>query len=189
VASGTALSQRYTARTLAPLTGLVVRRWGAGRSWRPAFAKGMFLPVEATPRGTHHREFGALAPAIAAASMPAAGQFDGRARWQAPRCLRCRQSYAALSVPPGHGRDNALRRSACDRASTGHVWITIRRRYGREPFRILSQPSQPTASVLVTGGGAARVSPGTAPPSGLLAQFIDECCAQPPTLVISPGLA
>ena len=33
---------------LAPLTGLVVRRWGASRSWRPAFAKGMFSPVEAT---------------------------------------------------------------------------------------------------------------------------------------------
>ncbi len=48
MAGGTAPSQRYTARTLASLTGLVVRRWGAGRPWRPAFAKGMFLPVEAT---------------------------------------------------------------------------------------------------------------------------------------------
>ena len=47
---------------------------------------------------------------------------------------------------------------AGDRASTGHVWITIWRRYGRDPFRIFSPPSLPTASVLVTGGGAARVS-------------------------------
>ena len=42
---------------------------------------------------------------------------------------------------------------AGDRASTGHVWITIWRRYGRDPFRIFSPPSLLTASVLVTGGG------------------------------------
>ena len=141
-----------------PLTGLVIRAPGR----RPVVAPGLrqrdVLARRGDPRGTHHREFVAIAPGIAAASLPAAGQFDGRARWPAPRCRRCRQSHAALSVPPGHGRDNALRTSACDRASTGHVWITIWRRYGREPFRIFSQPSQPTASVLVTGGGAARVS-------------------------------
>lgn len=60
-------------------------------------------------------------------------------------------------------------------SSTGHVWITIWRRYGRDPFRIFSPPSLPTASVLVTGGGAARVSPrtspGTAPRSGVCAQL------------------
>jgi len=78
-----------------------------------------------------------------------------------------------------------------DRASTGHVWITICRRSGRDRFRIFSPPSLPTASVLVTGGGAVRVSPGHVPwhDPGAYAQFIDESCAEPPTLVISPGLA
>ena len=33
-----------------------------------------------------------------------------------------------------HDRDNAARTPACDRTSTGHVWITIWRRYGRDPL-------------------------------------------------------
>ena len=45
-------------------------------------------------------------------------------------------------------------------SSTGHVWITIWRRSGCDRFRIFSP-----------------------------AKFIDASCAQPPTLVISPGLA
>ncbi len=92
-----------------------------------------------------------------------------------------------------HGRDDTGRTPACDSASTGHVWITIWHRYGRDPFPDVLA-AQPANSISPgNGGGAARVSPGmsagTGQPSGVLAQFIDECCAQPPTLVISPGLA
>ena len=84
------------------------------------------------------------------ACLPRASSTGGRAGRQgagvvvdAMRRFRCRRR---------HYRDNAARTPACDRTSTGHVWIPIWRRYGRDLFRIFSQPSQPTASVLVTGG-------------------------------------
>ncbi len=46
---------------------------GAGRSWRPAFAKGMFLPAEVTRGAVITGKFPARAPGIAAAGLPAAG--------------------------------------------------------------------------------------------------------------------
>ena len=60
--------------------------------------------------------------------------------------FRCRPRHRGDAAEPGGNP-----------SSTGHVWITIWRRYGRDPFRIFLPPSLPTASVLVTGGGAARV--------------------------------
>jgi hypothetical protein len=48
---------------------------GAGRSWRPAFAKGMFLPAEVTRGAVITGEFPAIAPGIAVPR--AAGEFDG----------------------------------------------------------------------------------------------------------------
>ena len=79
---------------------------------------------------------------------------------------------------------------ASDCASTGHVWITVWRRDGLNPFRIFSLPIESMASGLVTGAwppGSPGMSPGIAPPSGHIAQFIHKPCTQPPTLMTSPG--
>ena len=67
-------SPRYPGPAPATLSGLVVRAPGApGRSWRPAFAKGMFLPAEVTRGAVITGKFPAIAPGIAAAGLPAAG--------------------------------------------------------------------------------------------------------------------
>ena len=160
---------------------------------RPAVAPGLrdVLARRGDPPGGHHR------------GVPGRSAGDRRpaARGRIPQGGRAGRRQGAGVLVTAMPRFRCRRRCHRDDAaepggnpsSTGHVWITIWRRYGRDPFRIFSPPSLPTASVLVTGGGAARVSlgtsPGTTPRSGLYAQFIDESCAQPPTLVISPGLA
>ena len=167
----------------------MVRHRDAGRPWRPAF--GMFFPAEVTRRVVITGEFRGVAPGIAI--LRPAGEFHragGLAGAKVP--VSSSQPCRAFGAAARRHRGDAAEPGG-NLSSTGHVWITIWRRYERDPFRIFSPPSLPTASVLVTGGGAARVSPGTspgtAPRSGLYAQFIDESCAQPPTLVISPGLA
>ena len=74
---------------------------------------------------------------------------------------------------------------ASDYASTGHVWITVRRRHGLNPFRIFSLPIESIASGLVTGAwppGSPGMSPGIAPPSAHIAQFIHKPYTQPPYL-------
>lgn len=79
---------------------------------------------------------------------------------------------------------------ASDCASTGHVWITVWRRDGLNPVRIFSLPIESMASGLVTGAwppGSPGMSPGIAPPSGHIAQFIHKPYTQPPTLMTSPG--
>ena len=90
--------------------------------------------------------------------LRAAGEFDGGGR--------AGRSQGAGVLVTAMPRFRCRRRCHRDDASepggnpssTGHVWVTIWRRYGRDPLRIFSPPSLPTASVLVTGGGAARVS-------------------------------
>ncbi len=76
---------------------------------------------------------------------------------------------------------------ASDWASTGHVWITVWRRHGLNPFRIFSLPIESTASGLVSGAwppGSPGMSPGIAPPSGHTAQFIHKPYTQPPYLAL-----
>jgi hypothetical protein len=71
-------------------------------------------------------------------------------------------------------------------ASTGHVWITVWRRHGLNPFRISSRSIESMVSGLVTGAwppGSQGMSPGIAPPSGRIAQFIHKPCTQAPTLM------
>ena len=71
---------------------------------------------------------------------------------------------------------------ASDCASTGHVWITVWRQHGLNPFRIFSLSIESMAYGLVTGAwppGFPGMSPGTAPPSGRIAQFIHKPCTQP----------
>ena len=124
-------------------------------------------------------------PSPARAGRPHVGisTLDGRS--PSSRKLPC---FGAVATT----RDDALRTLAPDRASTGHVWITIWRRHGLNPFRIFWQPIESAASGLVTGGGAASVSPGVspglAPPSGRIAQFSHISCGQPPAPMTSPGL-
>ena len=70
------------------------------------------------------------------------GQLPSPARAQRPhvsmstphRKIRIVAEVAALRRRR-HDRDDALRTLACDPASTGHVWITIWRRDGLNPFR------------------------------------------------------
>jgi hypothetical protein len=154
---------------------------------------------------------GAFDPQVrdAAESAPAAAHRRWHTVWsgQLPSPARAGRPHVSISTPDGkipivaevavlrcrcHDRDDALRTLAPDRASTGHVWITIWRRHGLNPFRIFWQPIESTASGLVTGGGAARVSPGVspglAPPSGRIAQFSHISCGQPPAPMTSPGL-
>ena len=135
---------RYAAPPPRALTRLVVRAPGGRPVAAPGLRSGMFLPAEVTRGAVITGEFRALAPGH---RRPAA---HGRPRTAMPR-FRCRRR---------HHRGDAAEPGG-NPSSTGHVWITIWRRYGRDPFRIFSPPSLPTASVLVTGGGAARVSPGT----------------------------
>jgi hypothetical protein len=176
------------------LSGLVVREPGRRPVVTPGLRRRDVLARRGDPWGGHHREI----PGNSAGhrgGWPAGrgpvrrGGLAGRRQGAGvlvtamPRFPPCRRRYH---------RDDAAEPGG-NPSSTGHVWITIWCRYGRDLFRIFSPPSLPTASVLVTGHGAARVSPrtspGAAPRSGVYAQFIDESCAQPPTLVISPGLA
>lgn len=49
------------------------------RSWRTAFASGMFLPTDTVRRQAIIEEFPAAAPGIAAAVLRAMGEFDGAA--------------------------------------------------------------------------------------------------------------
>ncbi len=77
-------------------------------------------------------------------------------------------------------------------ASTGHVWITVWRRHGLNPFPLFSQLVGSLASGLVTGAwppGPPGMFPGIAPPSGRIAQFIHNPYTQPPTRMTSPGRA
>ena len=76
---------------------------------------------------------------------------------------------------------------ASDCSSTGHVWITVWRRLGLNPFRVFSRPIGLMASGLVTGAwppGSPGTSPGIAPPSGHTAQFIHKPYTQPPYLTL-----
>jgi hypothetical protein len=81
---------------------------------------------------------------------------------------------------------------APDCTSTGHVWITVWRRHGLNSFRIFSLPIESMAFGLVTGAwrpGSPGMSPGIAPPSGHIAQFIHKPCTQPPYAHDLAGLA
>jgi hypothetical protein len=170
------------------LTRLVVRAPGRRPAAAPGLRSVMFLPAEVTRGAVITGEFRARRrdrrPAAHGRLRRGgrAGRRHGAGVLVAamPR-LRCgRRRHRGDAAEPGGNP-----------SSTGHVWITIWRRSGRDRFRIFSSPGLPTASVLVTGGGAVRVCPGARPlaRSGVYAQFIDASCAQPPTLVISPGLA
>ena len=182
---------RYTAPPRDPLRAGGPGAGGAGRSWRPAFAKGMFLPAEVTRGAVITGKF----PGNSAGDRRPAGR--GRIRRGGRAGRRQGAGVLVTAMPRSrcrrrHHRDDAAE-PAGDRASTGHVWITIWRRYGRDPFRIFSQPSQPNGICPGNRGWGRQGLPGhvrwhrTA--IRRIAQFIDESCAQPPTLVISPGLA
>src|SRR5437588_11890394 len=99
-----------------------------------------------------------------------------------PRCRRRRRYHRDDAAEPGGNP-----------SSTGHVWITIWRRHGRDPFRIFSPPSLPTASVLVTGGGppgSPRARPlAPHPDPAYMHSSSPRLVHSPLTLVISPGLA
>ena len=102
-----------------------------------------------------------------------------------------RRGSCRASVP-SHDCGDALRRLASDRASTGHMWITIWRRHGLSPLRILSHPIEFTAFGLVTGvwpPGSPGMSLASRRHPPYFAQFIHKPCAQPPTLMTSPELA
>jgi hypothetical protein len=98
---------------------------------------------------------------------------------------------AALRCRRHHHRGDALHAGPhC--TSTGHVWITVWRRHGLNPFRIFSLPIESMAFGLVTGAwrpGSPGMPPGIAPPSGHIAQFIHKPCTQPPYAHDLAGLA
>jgi hypothetical protein len=74
-----------------------------------------------------------------------------------------------------------------DCTSTGHVWITVRRRHGLNPHRIFSLPIESMASGLVTEAwppGSPGMSPGIRPPSGHIARIIHKPYTQPPYLAL-----
>ncbi len=128
----------------------------AGRGARPSLRD--VLARRGDPRGGHHRGVPGTAPGSPSCGPRATS--TGRVGWSAatvpvsssqpmPR-FRCgRRRHRGDAAEPGGNP-----------SSTGHVWITIWRRSGRDRFRIFSSPGLPTASVLVTGGGAVRVCPG-----------------------------
>ncbi len=163
------------------------------RSWRPAFVKGMFSPTEMTGGEAIIGEVRAIAPGIAPSCRPQVGSAR-QARLPAPERRCCRQCHAALSVPPGDDGDDTMRTLACDRPSTGHVVDNF-----PAPVRTRSFPdlleAQPVKRhfELVTGGWGRERLPEDVPwprtPSFLFTRFIHDCCAQPPTLITSPGLA
>jgi len=93
----------------------------------------MFLPAEVTRGAVITGEFRAIAPGIAV--LRAAGEFGGAGgagRRQGagvlvtvmPRFQCRRRCHRGDAAEPGGNL-----------SSTGHVWITIWRRYGRDPFR------------------------------------------------------
>ena len=157
-------SPRYTSPALAPLTGLVVR---AELDPRP-YQRGIAVLRAAG-------EFGG-AGGLAGAKVPVSSSQP------------CRAFVAAGAATAATPRSRAVTRHP-----QVHVWITIWRRHGRDPFRIFSPPSLPTASVLVTGGGATRVSPRTSlaphPDPAYMHSSSTSLVHSPLTLVISPGLA
>ena len=127
----------------------------AGRGARPSLRD--VLARRGYPRGGHHREFRARRRdrRPAAHRRLRRGGRAGRRHGAGvlvtamPR-FRCgRRHHRGDAAEPGGNP-----------SSTGHVWITIWRRSGRDRFRIFSPTSLPTASVLVTGGGVVRVCPG-----------------------------
>ena len=141
-------------------------------------------PVRSGPPGHHPAQAAQDHPRSESRTLPAAHPAHGPGHDR--RTLRpCRLprfgAVAAIAATPC-----AL---ASDWASTGHVWITVWRRHGLNPFRIFSQPIDSMASGLVTGAwppGSPGMSAGIAPPSGRSAQFIHKPCTQPPTLMSSP---
>jgi len=93
------------------------------------------------------------------AAVPlAAGGLDGAAALAGAKLPVLSSQPCRAPGAAGATTATAPPTPAGDPSSTGHVWITIWHQYGRDPIRILSQLSQPTASVLVTGGRVARVS-------------------------------
>jgi len=146
----------------------------AGRGARPSSKD--VLASRGDPRGGHHRGIPGIAPGIAVLRRRA-NSTGGRA-WPTPRCQCPRHNHAALTVPSAPG----IHRSRVDNYLA--------------PVRTLSLPdllaTQP-ANGICPGGGRQDLPghvPVTAPRSRrIYAQFIDGPCAQPPTLVISPGLA
>ena len=122
------------------------------------------------------------------AGQPRATRRDPREVHRPPRspqikCSPVRLNRCIARRPPqprpGTATPCAL---ASDCASTGHVWITVWRQHGLNPFRIFSLPIESMAYGLVTGAwppGSPGMSPGIAPPSGRIAQFIHKPCTQP----------
>jgi hypothetical protein len=139
------------------LTRLVVRAPGRRPAAAPGLRSGMFLPAEVTRGAVITGEFRARRRD----RRPAA---HGRLR-RGGRAGRRHGAGVLVTAMPRfrcgrrHHRGDAAEPGG-NPSSTGHVWITIWRRSGRDRFRIFSPTSLPTASVLVTGGGAVRVCPG-----------------------------
>jgi hypothetical protein len=137
------------------LTRLVVRAPGRRPAAAPGLRSGMFLPAEVTRGAVITGEFRARRRD----RRPAA---HGRLR----RGGRAGRRHGAGVLVTAMQR---FRRRHCGDAaepagnpsSTGHVWITIWRRYGCDPFRIFSPPSLPTASVLANRGWAGVGPPGS----------------------------
>jgi hypothetical protein len=151
---------RYTAPPPRPSPGW----WSGSRGRRPVVTPGLrrrdVLARRGDPRDGHHREI----PGNSAGhrgGWPAGrgpvrrGGLAGRRQGAGvlvtamPRS-RCRRATAA-TTPAG------------DRASTGHVGITIWRRYGCDPFRMFSQPSQPNGICPGNRGWRRQGLPGHVP--------------------------
>ena len=177
--------QGHAPRSTAPPPRPSPGWWSGRRGRRPVVAPGLrqrdVLTRRGDPRGGHHREI----PGNRRRASPS----------REPRANSTGRGLAAAKVPvsssqpcraPGDGGAASAatpRTLAGDRASTGHMWITIWRRYGRDPFRTFSQPSQPNG---ICAGNRRRRRQGL--PGHVrwrrtairrAAQFIDESCAQP----------
>ena len=126
----------------ATLSGLVIRAPGAsaGRG-APGLRQRDVLARRGDSRGGHHRKFPGIAAGIAVPR--AAGEFDGAGGLAAAKVPVSSSQPCRAPGDGGAATVTTPRTLAGDRASTGHVWITIWRRYGRDPFRTFSQPSQP----------------------------------------------
>ncbi len=166
-------------------------------------------PVRSGPPGHHPAQAAQDHPRPESRALPAAPATPGRPRhivWsgQLPSPAPARRLHVSMSRRTGRSPSSrklprfgavvttaaTLCALASDCTSTGHVWITVWRRHGLNPFRIFSLPIESMAFGLVTGAwppGSPGMSPGIAPPSGHIAQFIHKPCTQPPTLMASPG--